>query len=97
MCSAIRAVLTGLKIQRTTVFASDFDNLSKNLGVVGREIVPVTESVQSKIRSRHLDQISNCKPERTFSHFSRRDRLLPIRLFSGIGYVSFESWKESSQ
>ncbi len=33
MCSAIRAVLTGLKIQRTTVFASDFDNLSKNLGV----------------------------------------------------------------
>jgi len=49
MCSAIRAVLTGLKIQRTTVFASDFDNLSKNLGVVGREIVPVTGSVQSKI------------------------------------------------
>ena len=33
MCSAIRTVLTGLKIQRTTVFASDFDNLSKNLGV----------------------------------------------------------------
>ena len=33
MRSAIRAVLTGLKIQRTTVFASDFDDLSKNLGV----------------------------------------------------------------
>jgi len=31
MCSAIRAVLTGLKIQRTTVFAPDFDDLPENL------------------------------------------------------------------
>ncbi len=33
MCSTIRTVLTCLKIQHAELFASDFDDLPKNLGV----------------------------------------------------------------
>ena len=62
MCSAIRAVLTGLKIQRTTVFASDFDNLSKNLGVGRGGIGSLLEPAHRSRHDQH-DPISMMKNE----------------------------------